>query len=943
MRFTVLLLALASAFTFAAENAAVAPQSAANPQSTIDNRQSTIVSGAEAITIPQMLSYQGKLTDSLGQPVPDGNYQLTFRLYTQPTGGSAIWTEGQTMQVVDGLFSALLGSVTPISSVPDGGALYLGLQVAVAPELAPRLRIVSAAYAFLTARAANADLLQGRDTAAFAPAGHNHDATYVNEGQADAVTGAMLVDGTVLTADVGDTAVTMAKLARTGATTGQVVKWTGSAWAPSQDNTGGGSGVTDVYQDTGIICVPNPITSSGNVKLNLSYSDGRYINTAGDSMTGALAVQGDLRVYGKGRIGPSNSNAGTGAFVVGQGNSASGAYSSVTGGEDNSVGSSHSHIGGGSENKVDGDYASVGGGEMNHAAGAKSAIAGGVDNQAVGVYSTVGAGRSNTAGDAAGDTCATVAGGHGNLAMAMFATVGGGQNDTASGVRATVAGGGRNRASGGNATVGGGWNNAASGNEATVGGGQGNTATDWCAVVGGGDYNSAAGSRATVAGGAGNGALGLFASSGGGSDNSAGDAETDTAATVAGGYYNVATGKFSTVGGGQNDTASGGYTAVGGGKGNAASVYYALVGGGLNNKASGFAAAVGGGQSNTATGSEATVGGGLRNDATGDQATVGGGEGNDAPGRYAAIGGGYEADAIGTYSVVGGGYFNHADTSYATVGGGQSNGATGYGSTVSGGRSNQADGEDAAVGGGLSNEATGDYAAVGGGFDNSAGGFGATVAGGRSNDADTNYAAIGGGYDNTASAAHATVPGGGYNAARGSYSLAAGRYARANHRGSFVWSDSAASASESVYTTDNNQFRARARGGTWFFSNAGMTTGAYLAPGSNSWESACDSMTKEDFQPVDRKALLDKVAALRVRNYKMKDQNDGTRHIGPVAQDFHNSFGYGGTETSINLADADGVLLAAVQALYDEMKVVRELNAAQQAEIEVLKSELKRR
>jgi len=217
------------------------------------------------------------------------------------------------------------------------------------------------------------------------------------------------------------------------------------------------------------------------------------------------------------------------------------------------------------------------------------------------------------------------------------------------------------------------------------------------------------------------------------------------------------------------------------------------------------------------------------------------------------------------------------------------------------------------------------------------------VGGGIDNVASGRYATVGGGDANTASALGAMVPGGSLNAARGSYSLAAGRLARANHHGSFVWSDEAASSTESVYTSAANQFRVRARGGTWFFSNAGMTTGAYLAPGSNSWESACDSMTKEDFRPVDRKALLDKVAALRVRDYKMKDQNDGTRHIGPVAQDFYNAFGDGGTETGINLADADGVALAAIQALYDELRAVREVSAAQQAEIEALKAALKGR
>jgi hypothetical protein len=820
MKVTVLLLALTSAITLAVDNAA-APQSAVNRQSAVNNRQSTIVNGPEAITIPQMLSYQGKLTDTLGVPVPDGNYALTFRLYTQPSGGSAVWTEAQTIPVKNGLFAALLGTVTPLASLPESGACYLSLQVALNPELSPRQRLVSAAYSYLAERSANSDLLQGNDTTAL-------DVRYVNEGQANAVTGAMLVDGTVLTADVGDTVMTMAKLARAGATTGQVVKWTGSAWAPGADNTGGGSGVTDVYQDTGIICVPNPITSSGNVKLNVSYSDGRYMNTAGDSMTGALAEQGDLRVYGKGRIGPSNSNAGPGAFVVGQGNSAGGSYSSITGGEDNSVGGSHSHVGGGSENSADGDYVFVGGGNMNYATGLFGVAAGGRDNTATGHAATVAGGRANTAGDSLIDSCATVAGGYGNIATAKFAFVGGGRNDTASDVGATVAGGSYNRASGVLAMVGGGADNKASGTSSTVAGGQHNEVSDVGAFVGGGLYNLAVGYSSAVCGGYQGRTDGRYSGVLSGRDNRAGDAAGDTSAVVAGGYANFAIAAYATVGGGKNDTASGKWAFVGGGERNVASGGYAAVGCGHGNRASAW---------------EATVAGGLGNVASGDDAAVGGGTGNSATGPFA------------------------------------------------------------------------------------------TVCGGSNNEATANGATIGGGADNVASGHGTMIPGGFYCLAAGYGSSAAGYRARARHAGSFVWSDSCNSVSDSVYTTGNNQWRVRARGGAWFYSNLAKTTGAYLAPGSNSWESACDSMTKEDFRAVDREALLEEVAALRVRDYKMKDQNDGTRHIGPVAQDFHKAFGYGGTETGINLADADGVLLAAVQALYEEVKTDNARIAQLEAEL----------
>jgi hypothetical protein len=160
------------------------------------------------------------------------------------------------------------------------------------------------------------------------------------------------------------------------------------------------------------------------------------------------------------------------------------------------------------------------------------------------------------------------------------------------------------------------------------------------------------------------------------------------------------------------------------------------------------------------------------------------------------------------------------------------------------------------------------------------------------------------------------------NFASGYCGFAAGTRAYSRHGGSFVWGDSCSAFADSVYTSGSNQWRVRARGGAWFYSNMARTSGVYLAPGSNSWESACDSATKEDFRPVNRRELLERVASLRVRDYKMKDQDDGTRHIGPVAQDFHSTFGYGETEKGINTADADGVLLAAVQALYEQNQIL---------------------
>lgn len=316
--------------------------------------------------------------------------------------------------------------------------------------------------------------------------------------------------------------------------------------------------------------------------------------------------------------------------------------------------------------------------------------------------------------------------------------------------------------------------------------------------------------------------------------------------------------------------------------------------------------------------------------------TVGGGFGNDAAGSYNTIGGGLNNHTADDFTTVAGGSNNRALVGYATVAGGQGNSALAGDAAIGGGKFNTARGMNATIAGGKYNTANGYCSAIGGGVDNVAESVYATIAGGSGNAASGHYAAVGGGFGNTASGVYAAVPGGVQNRAAGTASLAAGRFARAGHAGSFVWSDSAQSEAESVYTTGGDQFRVRARGGTWFFTDAGMTAGTYLAAGSNSWAAVCDSANKTDFRDVDRQELLRRVAALRVASYRLKSQSASVRHIGPVAQDFRAAFGVGETGTTINQADADGVLLAAVQALYEQNQGLR-------AEVEELKAALRRR
>ncbi len=338
----------------------------------------------------------------------------------------------------------------------------------------------------------------------------------------------------------------------------------------------------------------------------------------------------------------------------------------------------------------------------------------------------------------------------------------------------------------------------------------------------------------------------------------------------------------------------------------------------------------GGGYGNGATGYAATVAGGSNSHATGDYATVAGGYNNDATGRAGTVAGGDSNVAAGSYATVAGGYGNSADTSYAVVGGGYNNAATGYATTVSGGYSNSADTFYAAVAGGYNNDATGSGSSIAGGYNNEAAGYAATIGGGTINDATGSYATVGGGGDNSASGQYAAVPGGSSCDAAGNYSLAAGRRAKSNNHGCFTWGD--ATTSDVTNSTDN-RWMARASGGVYFYTNSGMSTGSYLSAGGSSWNSVSDSMTKENFRPVDKQELLEALARMRVRDYNLKSQDASIRHIGPVAQDFHKAFGFGESSTAINMEDADGVALAAIQALYEEVKADKARIAQLEAEL----------
>ena len=81
----------------------------------------------------------------------------------------------------------------------------------------------------------------------------------------DSVTTAKILDGTITSADISSAAITFDKLNQSSATTGQVIKWNGSAWVASSDDTGAGGTVTSVTAS-------GPLSSSGGGTPNITIT-----------------------------------------------------------------------------------------------------------------------------------------------------------------------------------------------------------------------------------------------------------------------------------------------------------------------------------------------------------------------------------------------------------------------------------------------------------------------------------------------------------------------------------------------------------------------------------------------------------------------------------------------------------------------------------------------
>ncbi len=200
------------------------------------------------VVAPGLISYQGYLTDSNGDPVADGSYDMQFELYDSSSGGSLIWAEDHAGVVVsNGYFAAMLGGGTCTAGCPlDAGDFSSDTRyVQVSADLGagmvvfPRQRLAAAPYAM---QAGMADEAGSADTAASAPwSGLTGMPAGFADGQDADALGALSCAANeiakwngsawVCAPDVDTDTVGALSCAAS-----QIAKWNGSAWVCAADN-----------------------------------------------------------------------------------------------------------------------------------------------------------------------------------------------------------------------------------------------------------------------------------------------------------------------------------------------------------------------------------------------------------------------------------------------------------------------------------------------------------------------------------------------------------------------------------------------------------------------------------------------------------------------------------------------------------------------------------
>jgi hypothetical protein len=209
--------------------------------------------------IPRLINFQGRLADQNGVPL-SGTYSIVFGVWSAATGGTACFTETQSVAVNAGLFNVNVGSATSggvSASCTFAAAAYLELKVGTDAAMTPRLALTATGYAF------NTDALDGVAAGALLkkdPTSNNVNVTGKLGVGVASPTQKLDVNG-----NVNATALCIGATCKTVFPAGTV---------------------TSISAGTGITLSPSPVTTTGTISVNTTTMQARVTGTC----TGGIRV-----------------------------------------------------------------------------------------------------------------------------------------------------------------------------------------------------------------------------------------------------------------------------------------------------------------------------------------------------------------------------------------------------------------------------------------------------------------------------------------------------------------------------------------------------------------------------------------------------------------------------------------------------------------------------
>lgn len=108
------------------------------------------------------ISFQAILKNNDGTIKANNTYSITFALFKEATGGTAVFSESASVTTLNGFFTHEIGSINPLQDSLFYSQVYLQIQVSGDPNpITPRVTITPSPYSFYAHRAYEAERLIG--------------------------------------------------------------------------------------------------------------------------------------------------------------------------------------------------------------------------------------------------------------------------------------------------------------------------------------------------------------------------------------------------------------------------------------------------------------------------------------------------------------------------------------------------------------------------------------------------------------------------------------------------------------------------------------------------------------------------------------------------------------------------------------------------------------